>query len=72
MDKYLTIILIFMVVGIPIAFVSPTTGEIRDPPLLPLFYGSVGGIIVILFYSGYKDKKEKQKANADRKRSKKK
>ena len=71
MDKYLTVILIFMVVGIPIAFVSPTTGEFRDPPLLLLFYGSIGGIILILFYSGYKDKKERQKAKASRKRSKK-
>ena len=72
MDKYLTIILIFMVVGVPIAWVSPMTGEIRDPPMLPLFYGAIAGIILILFYSGYKDKKEKQKANANRKRSKKK
>jgi NADH:ubiquinone oxidoreductase subunit 3 (subunit A) len=71
MDKYLTVILIFMVVGIPIAFVSPTTGEFRDPPLLLLFYGSIGGIIFILFYSGYKDKKERQQLNAKRKKSKK-
>ncbi|MDC0885600.1 hypothetical protein OAR90_00725 [Nitrosopumilus sp.] len=60
-----------MVVGIPIAWVSPMTGEIREQPLLPLFYGSIGGMIVILFYSGYKDKKERQKINAKRKRSKK-
>ncbi len=60
-----------MVVGIPIAFVSPTTGEFRDPPLLLLFYGSIGGIILILFYSGYKDKKERQQLNAKRKKSKK-
>ena len=60
-----------MVVGIPIAFVSPTTGEFRDPPLLLLFYGSIGGIIFILLYSGYKDKKERQKLNAKRKKSKK-
>ena len=71
MDKYLTIILIFMVVGIPIAWISPMTGEIREQPLLPLFYGSIGGMILILFYSGYKDKKERQKINAKRKRSKK-
>ena len=71
MDKYLTVILIFMVVGIPIAFVSPTTGEIREQPILPLFYGSIGGMILILFYGGYKDKKERQKINAKRKRSKK-
>jgi len=34
MDKYLTIILIFMVVGIPIAWISPMTGEMRDPTAL--------------------------------------
>ena len=71
MDKYLTVLLIFMVVGIPVAFVSPTTGEIREQPLLPLFYGSIGGMILILLYGGYKDKKERQKINAKRKRSKK-
>jgi|TARA_B100000745_G_C19935099_1_gene314977 membrane associated rhomboid family serine protease len=71
MDKYLTVILIFMVVGIPIAWISPMTGEMRDPPLYVLFYGSIGGIIFILFYGGYKDKKERQKINAKRKRSKK-
>ena len=60
-----------MVVGIPIAWVSPMTGEIREQPLLPLFYGSIGGMIVILFYSGYKEKKEREKINAKRKRSKK-
>ena len=71
MDKYLTVLLIFMVVGIPIAWISPMTGEIGEQPLLPLFYGSIAGMILILFYSGYKDKKERQKINAKRKRSKK-
>ena len=71
MDKYLTVLLIFMVVGIPIAWISPMTGEIREQPLLPLFYGSIAGMILILFYSGYNDKKERQKINAKRKRSKK-
>tara|TARA_B100001105_G_C22347948_1_gene424374 strand:+ start:1002 stop:1217 length:216 start_codon:yes stop_codon:yes gene_type:complete len=71
MDKYLTVLLIFMVVSIPIAFVSPTTGEIREQPLILLFYGSIAGIIIIIFYGSYKDKKERQKAKANRKRSKK-
>ena len=44
---------------IPIAFISPLTGDLRPVPLLPLFYGSIGGIIVIIFYSSYKDKKER-------------
>ena len=61
MDKYLTVLLIFMVVGMPIAFISPSTGEMREPPIYVLFYGSIGGIIVIMFYGGYKDKKERQK-----------
>ena len=60
-----------MVVGIPIAWISPLTGEVREQPLLPLFYGSIGGIILILFYGGYKDKKERQKLNEKRKKSKK-
>ena len=71
MDNYLTVLLIFMVVGIPIAFVSPTTGEIREQPILPLFYGSIGGMILILFYGGYNDKKERRKLNEKRKKSKK-
>jgi H+/gluconate symporter-like permease len=60
-----------MVVGIPIAWISPLTGEMREVPLLPLFYGSIGGIILIVFYSSYKEKKERQKANEKRRKSKK-
>ena len=59
MDKYLTVILIFMVVGIIISWISPTTGEVREQPFL-------------LFYGGYKDKKAREKRDAKRKRSKKK
>jgi len=59
-----------MIVGIPIAFVSPTNGEIREQPLIPLFYASIAGIIIIFFYSGYKERKERQKERAER-RSKK-
>ena len=60
-----------MVVTIPIAFVEPTTGQIREPPLIPLFYAAIAGIIIILVYSSYKDRKEHQKANAKRRRSRK-
>ena len=72
MDKYLLVVLGILVVGIPIAFVSPTTGEIRDQPFIPLFYASIGGIIVIIVYSSYKQKKETQKANRERRRKSKK
>ena len=59
-----------MIVGIPISFVSPTTGEMREQPFIPLFYGSIAGISIIVVYSSYKERKERQKANAKR-RSKK-
>ena len=72
MDKYLTVILIFIVVGIIISWISPTTGEVREPPFLLLFYDSIAGISFILFYGGYKDKKAREKRDAKRKRSKKK
>jgi len=59
-----------MVVGIPISFVSPTTGEIREQPFILLFYGSIAGISIIVVYSSYKERKERQKTNA-KKRSRK-
>ncbi|HUU48321.1 MAG TPA: hypothetical protein VMW55_06025 [Nitrosopumilaceae archaeon] len=70
MDKYLLVILIFMIVTIPISFFSPTTGELRDPPLIPYFYAAIAGIIIIILYSSFKQRKEKQKERAKR-RSKK-
>ena len=69
-DKYLTVILIFMIVGIPISFLSPTTGEIREQPYIGLFYISIAGIIIIVLYSSYKERKERQKANAKRRSGK--
>jgi hypothetical protein len=55
-----------MVVTIPIAFVEPSTGEFRDPPLIPLFYAAIAGIIIIMVYSSYKERKERQAANTKR------
>ena len=57
-----------LMIGIPIAFLSPTTGELREQPFFPLFWASIGGIIAVLIYSGYKGKKERQKANRERRR----
>ena len=59
-----------MIVTIPIAFVEPSTGDLRDPPLIPLFYAAIAGIAIIVLYSSYKERKERQKANTKR-RSKK-
>jgi len=68
MEKTLLVVLGFLMIGIPIAFISPTTGEFREQPFIPLFYASIGGIIVVVIYSGYKGKKERQKANRERRR----
>jgi len=68
MEKTLLVVLGFLMIGIPIAFISPTTGELREQPFIPLFYASIGGIIVVIIYSGYKGKKERQKANRERRR----
>ena len=68
MDKYMMVVLGFLMVGIPIAFISPTTGELREQPFIPLFYASIGGIIVVIVYSGYKGKKARQQANRERRR----
>ena len=68
MDKYMMIVLGFLMVGIPIAFIEPTTGELREQPFISLFYASIGGIIVVVVYSSYKAKKERQKANRERRR----
>ena len=70
MDKYLLVVMGFLMIGIPIAFISPTTGELREEPFILLFYVSIGGIIVIIVYSSYKQKKETQKANRERRRRK--
>ena len=67
-EKTLLVVLGVLIIGIPIAFISPTTGELREQPFIPLFYASIGGIIAVVIYSGYKGKKERQKANRERRR----
>ena len=47
------VILVFMIVTIPIAFVEPSSGQLRDPPLIPLFYAAIAGIIIIFVYSSF-------------------
>jgi len=68
MEKTLLVVLGGLMIGIPIAFISPTTGELREQPFIPFFYASIGGIIAVVIYSGYKGKKERQKANRERRR----
>jgi hypothetical protein len=68
MDKYLTVVMGVLIIGIPIAFISPDTGELRERPFFELFYASIGGIIAVVVYSGYKGKKARQQANRERRR----
>jgi len=55
-----------MVVTIPIAFFEPSTGELRDPPFFTLMWAAIAGIIIIVLYSSFKERKERSKANAKR------
>jgi len=61
MEKTLLVVLGVLMIGIPIAFISPTTGELREQPFIPLFYASIGGIIVVVIYSGIKERKKDKK-----------
>ena len=69
-DKYLMVVLIFLFASIPISLVDPGTGEFRDPPRYELFYGAIAGIIIVIFYNSFKERKKRQKDRA-KKRSKK-
>ncbi len=70
MDKYLLVVMIFLIVTIPIAFISPTTGKMYDQPLIPLFYTAIAGISIIVIYSSYKERKQKQKDKLNRRTKK--
>jgi hypothetical protein len=69
-DKYLMVIFVFLIVSTALSFVYPATGEIREQPILPQFYGSIAGMIIIVMYTSYKNRKERQAERAKR-RSKK-
>ena len=70
-DRYLAVLMAFMVAGIPISLVSPTTGHLREPPLLPLFYASIAGIAAIVLYGAYRERQRRRAENARRKRPRK-
>ena len=55
-----------MVVTIPIAFFEPSTGQIREQPFFTLMWAAIAGIIIIVLYSSYKERKERQATNAKR------
>jgi uncharacterized integral membrane protein len=64
MDKYLLVILIFLVAGMLIA----TT---RSPFIPELFYSMLGGALIILIYGILKSRKEQKEKRREKRRSKK-
>lgn len=52
MDKYLLIVLMFLIAGMIIAIT-------RDPFLPGLFYSMLGGAILVIIYSARKSRKER-------------
>ena len=58
MNKYLMVIFCCMLIGIPIAFVNPTEGGLREEPIIGLFYVSIAGAIIIILYSSMQTRKE--------------
>ena len=68
MGKYLSIVLAMMIVSMAIAFFSPLDGSIREEPFYPLFWVSVGGAIVVIIYSSYKNRKVQQQLRRERRK----
>ncbi|MDA7939498.1 MAG: hypothetical protein MPI95_00860 [Nitrosopumilus sp.] len=71
MGPYSSVILAAMAVGIPIAFLDPSTGALRDPPFYLLFWSSIAGISAIIIYGSYRGRQERRRENARRKRPRK-
>jgi len=62
--------MVFLIVTIPLSLISIHTGKFEEHPNLLYFYASIAGISIIILYSSYKDRKQRQKDNI-KKRSKK-
>ena len=64
MDKYLTVVMIFLIAGMAIALT-------REPPQISLFYTMIAGTIGVMLYSAYKARIERREANRKKRKSKK-
>ncbi|MEX0657327.1 MAG: hypothetical protein WD154_07275 [Nitrosopumilaceae archaeon] len=63
MDKYLIIVLMFLIAGMGIAIT-------RDPPVVVMFYTMLGGAVLVIIYSAMRDRKERRDLNKRRKSKK--
>ena len=57
-----------MLIGIPIAFINPTEGGLREEPIIGLFYVSIAGLIIIVLYSSMQTRKEQQRLRRERRK----
>ncbi len=64
MDKYLVIVLMFLIAGMIIAVT-------KEPQVWGLFYSMLAGAIIVIFYSSWKNKKEQKELREKRRKSKK-
>ncbi len=64
MDKYILVVLIFLIAGAII-------GITQNPPRLELFYGGIGGSIILIGYITVKNRREQQALRRERRKSKK-
>ena len=62
MDKYYLIVMMLLIGGMVI-------GITQVPPRLELFYGGLAGAIIIIAYSTYKNRRERQAERRARRRS---
>ncbi|MBI3253393.1 MAG: hypothetical protein HYZ56_01515 [Nitrosopumilales archaeon] len=63
MDKYLIIVLIFLIAGMGIAITQKS-------PVIPMFYAMLGGAVFVILYSAMKNRKERKNINRSRKSKK--
>ncbi len=64
MDKYLLIIMMFLIAGMIIAVT-------REPQVWGLFYSMLAGAIIVIFYSSWKSRKEQKELRKKRRKYKK-
>lgn len=64
MDKYLVVVLVFLIGGMGISVT-------RDPPQYFMFYAMMGGAIVVILYNSFKIRRKAQAERRKRWRSKK-
>jgi 4-hydroxybenzoate polyprenyltransferase len=63
-DKYLLVVLMFLIGGMGIAIT-------RSPPQYLLFYGMLGGAIVVIIYSSLKTRRAQDELRRQKRKSKK-